>query len=172
LIRKPRSCTKWNSGATGSIKYSLHCIILKTNTISLQSKLQQRIDASNFRELRLHEGLVDFCSNDYLGLATSLKEKPGQSWNTGSGGSRLLAGNYPLIEELEKSIASFHDAEAGLIFNSGYDANIGLLSCIALKEDTILYDQLIHASLRDGSGLDMHRHFRLNIIILIHLNID
>ena len=82
-----------------------------------------------------------------------------QSWNTGSGGSRLLAGNYPLIEKLEKSIASFHDAEAGLIFNSGYDANIGLLSCIALKEDTILYDQLIHASLRDGIRLGYAQSF-------------
>jgi 8-amino-7-oxononanoate synthase len=96
---------------------------------------------------------VDFCSNDYLGLSSRLKDIPYEAVNTGSGGSRLLAGNYPAIEELEKSIASFHDAEAGLIFNSGYDANLGLISCIALKGDTILYDQLIHASLRDGIRL-------------------
>ena len=68
----------------------------------------------------------------------------------GSTGSRLLAGNYPLIEETEKEIASFHKAETALIFNSGYDANFGLLACVAGKGDLILYDKLSHASLRDG----------------------
>ena len=68
----------------------------------------------------------------------------------GSTGSRLLAGNYPLIEETEKEIASFHEAETALIFNSGYDANFGLLACVAGKGDLILYDKLSHASLRDG----------------------
>ena len=71
----------------------------------------------------------------------------------------MLAGNYPAIEELEQSIAKFHDAESGLIYNSGYDANLGLISCIALKEDTILYDQLIHASLRDGIRLGYAQAF-------------
>jgi 8-amino-7-oxononanoate synthase len=78
---------------------------------------------------------------------------------TGSRGSRLLAGNYRAIEALEKSIASFHNAESGLIFNSGYDANLGLLSCIGLKEDTIVYDQFIHASLRDGIRLGYAQSF-------------
>ncbi|HCL83865.1 MAG TPA: 8-amino-7-oxononanoate synthase, partial [Chitinophagaceae bacterium] len=68
----------------------------------------------------------------------------------GSTGSRLLAGNYVLIEETEKQIARFHDAPAALIFNSGYDANFGLFSCIARRGDLIIYDQLSHASIRDG----------------------
>jgi len=102
---------------------------------------------------------VDFCSNDYLGLASVLKSRIHKPADTGSGGSRLLAGNYPQIEALEKSIAGFHEAPAGLIFNSGYDANIGLLSAIALKGDTILYDQLIHASLRDGIRLGYAQSF-------------
>ncbi len=68
----------------------------------------------------------------------------------GSTGSSLLAGNYALIEETEKEIADFHDAAAALIFNSGYDANFGLLACIAQRGDLILYDKLSHASIRDG----------------------
>ncbi|HET9279047.1 MAG TPA: aminotransferase class I/II-fold pyridoxal phosphate-dependent enzyme, partial [Flavitalea sp.] len=75
----------------------------------------------------------------------------------GSTGSRLLAGNYPLIEETERQIASFHEAEAGLIFNSGYDANVGLLSCVPQRGDTILYDYLSHASIRDGIRLSFAR---------------
>ncbi len=64
-----------------------------------------------------------------------------------------------MIEETEKLIAEFHDAEAGLIFNSGYDANVGLLSCIAQRGDTILYDYLSHASIRDGIRLSFAHSF-------------
>ena len=77
----------------------------------------------------------------------------------GSTGSRLLAGNYELIEETENLIAKFHDAEAGLIFNSGYDANVGLLSCVSQRGDTIIYDYLSHASLRDGIRLSFAQAF-------------
>ena len=70
-----------------------------------------------------------------------LNEKIAANLKTGSGGSRLLSGNYDLIEETEKQIAGFHNAEAALIFNSGYDANVGLLSSVPQKDDTILYDQ-------------------------------
>lgn len=97
--------------------------------------------------------MVDFCSNDYLGLARTLKQYAFEPLNTGSGGSRLLAGNYALIEEAECAIAAFHEAESGLMFNSGYDANLGLLSCIGQRGDTYIYDQLSHASLRDGIRL-------------------
>jgi 8-amino-7-oxononanoate synthase len=58
-----------------------------------------------------------------------------------------------LVEEAENFIAGFHDAEAGLLFNSGYDANLGLLSSIPQRGDTIVYDQLCHASIRDGIRL-------------------
>jgi 8-amino-7-oxononanoate synthase len=126
----------------------------------LYNRLQQRIDQNALRQLRLPSGKIDFCSNDYLGIVKNnllLRDlEPGSAINThhhGSTGSRLLAGNYPLIEQAEKLIARFHDAEAGLIFNSGYDANVGLLSCVAQKGDTILYDFLCHASVRDGIRL-------------------
>lgn len=110
-----------------------------------------------FRRLRLPEGKIDFCSNDYLGIVTNrvieAAGSPAPAPAHGSGGSRLLAGNYPLIEETEKGIAAFHQAETGLLFNSGYDANLGVLSCIPQRGDSVFYDSLSHASIRDGIRL-------------------
>ena len=63
------------------------------------------------------------------------------------------------MEETETQIANFHKAEAALIFNSGYDANVGVLSCVPQKGDIILYDQLCHASIRDGIRLSFARSF-------------
>jgi 8-amino-7-oxononanoate synthase len=119
----------------------------------LDRKLQERSAAGALRVLRVAGGQADYYSNDYLGIAKNgLIEGslPRVALAHGSTGSRLLAGNYPLIEETEKEIASFHKAETALIFNSGYDANFGLLACVAGKGDLILYDKLSHASLRDG----------------------
>src|SRR5690606_14722116 len=79
--------------------------------------------------------------------------------NHGSTGSRLLAGNYPLMEEAENRIAAFHESEAALIFNSGFDANVGIMSSIPRRGDTIFYDQLCHASIRDGIRLSMAESF-------------
>ena len=136
----------------------------------LNRKLKQREEVDALRRLKLPDGKVDFCSNDYLGIATNgllnglEKEK---NYRKGSGGSRLLAGNYALIESAEKKISSFHNAEAGLIFNSGYDANLGLLSAIPQRGDTILYDYLCHASIRDGIRLSFADSFSFE-----HNNID
>ncbi len=88
-----------------------------------------------------------------------MKNRASSGLSHGSTGSRLLSGNYELIEETEKMIADFHKAEAGLIFNSGYDANTGLLSCVPQKNETIIYDQLSHASLRDGIRLSFANSF-------------
>jgi len=136
----------------------------------LDKKLRERKEQHAFRRLRLPDGKIDLCSNDYLGIATGgLIEQalaagggPGATRpdaRHGSGGSRLLAGNYPLIEETEHALAAFHAAETGLIFNSGYDANLGLLSCLPQRGDTILYDHLSHASIRDGMRLSFARSF-------------
>ncbi len=136
----------------------------------LQKKIGERVSNQLFRSLRIQEGMVDFCSNDYLGIATHQllnKNETDISWNAGAKGSRLLSGNYPLIELVEKQIAFFHAAEAGLIFNSGYDANIALLSSVPQKGDTILYDQLSHASLRDGIRLSFAQSFSF-----IHNNLN
>ena len=126
----------------------------------LHKKLQERKDLNAYRQLKFPDGRIDFCSNDYLGVVKNNLlgiDQEFEACRHGSTGSRLLAGNYPLIEETEKLIASFHEAEAGLIFNSGYDANVGLLSCVAQRGDTILYDHLSHASIRDGIRLSFAR---------------
>ena len=128
----------------------------------LHKKLSERKEQSAYRQMRLSSGMVDFTSNDYLGIARNkviekeMAENHKQASSTmshGSTGSRLLSGNYPLIEEAEKKIARFHDSAAGLIFNSGYDANLGLLSAVPQRGDTVLYDQFAHASIRDGIRL-------------------
>ena len=126
----------------------------------LDKKLQERKSLNAFRKLSLPEEMTDFCSNDYLGIAKGkLLYAEKDAFKTGSGGSRLLAGNYPLIEQTESKIAAFHGSPAALIFNSGYDANLGLLSCVAQRGDTILYDSLAHASLRDGIRLSFAQSF-------------
>lgn len=126
----------------------------------LQSALDKRRDQQAFRQLKLQGRQVDFCSNDYLGLARSERVQEQAltisrqfAQVNGSGGSRLLAGNYALMETAEQTLAAFHAAPAGLIYNSGYDANVGLFSCVPQKGDTVVYDQLIHASIRDGIRL-------------------
>jgi len=127
----------------------------------LRTKLQERLDAESFRSLRLGDG-VDLCSNDYLGIVKNdliKTAEKGQEKLHGSTGSRLISGNYELIEETEKNIAAFHKAGAGLMFSSGYDANLGLLASVPQRGDTIIYDQLSHASVRDGLRLSMARSF-------------
>ncbi len=126
----------------------------------LDRKLNERKAVNAFRILKLTSGKTDFCSNDYLGIATNnlLKVDEGL-FNNGSTGSRLLAGNYALVEEAEKYIAHFHKSETALIFNSGYDANVGLLSSILQRGDTVIYDYLSHASIRDGIRLSLAQSF-------------
>lgn len=118
--------------------------------LQLQKKLQDRAEEGTLRSLKISPAdWVDFSSNDYLGYAQTLGNVSG-SEKIGSGGSRLLAGNYPLIEELEEFIAQFHHAPKALIFNSGYVANLGVFSTLPQKGDTILYDSFIHASVKEG----------------------
>ncbi|QMW02193.1 aminotransferase class I/II-fold pyridoxal phosphate-dependent enzyme [Spirosoma foliorum] len=113
------------------------------------------------RQLRTADGLVDFCSNDYLGFARSAElkaaiqkmDKAQKRARIGATGSRLLAGQTTLANVVEEELARFYGTEAALIFNSGYDANLGLLSCLPRKGDTLLTDELIHASMIDGARL-------------------
>lgn len=134
----------------------------------LSDKINERVLTNSLRELKFNEDhLIDFSSNDYLGFAHSnlLKTKLieelsiHKNYTLGSTGSRLIFGNTQYIEELESCIAKYHQAETGLIFNSGYDANIGLLSSIANRNDTYICDELIHASLIDGVRLSKANKF-------------
>jgi 8-amino-7-oxononanoate synthase len=126
----------------------------------LLNKLHQREESHSLRYLSTESGYIDFYSNDYLGLSRNpevisrtnaiLSEFPSLN---GSTGSRLISGNHPIHIEAEKYIASFHGTESALLFNSGYDANLGFFSSVPSRHDTILYDEFIHASVHDGMRL-------------------
>lgn len=124
----------------------------------MEEALEKRRQAGLLRVLpEPVKGKLDFCSNDYLGLARTV---PGSSVQLpGATGSRLISGNSSQAEELERLIAAFHKAEAALLFPSGYSANIGLLPAVVSRQDTIVYDKLLHASLRDGIKLAQARAF-------------
>ncbi len=117
----------------------------------LEERLEKRRVQGTCRSLRVQSGLTDLSSNDYFGFA----KEPDllQSPSTGSTGSRLLTGNHPFYEQLEERLSAFHKAESCLIFNSGYDANLGLISALGFDGVTFLYDLEIHASMVDGMRL-------------------
>jgi len=127
----------------------------------LQILLERRRTNATLRCLTLPKPHhIDFSSNDFLSLSKSdeLKvaykaELQKTTLPLGSGGSRLLDGNSAYAEDLERDIASFHGAEAGLLFNSGYDANAGFFACVPQSGDVIVYDELVHASVHDGMRL-------------------
>ncbi len=132
----------------------------------LSEKLQKRKEENSFRRLTQSPNLIDFTSNDYLGLARSeelfelIKIKTESlPHRNGATGSRLLSGNNSYTEEVEQNLASIFKSDAALIFNSGYAANQGVLSSIPQKGDTILYDELAHACIRDGARLSLAGRF-------------
>lgn len=111
--------------------------------------------------------LIDFTSNDYLGLARSkdlnalISQRLSalEPYLNGSTGSRLLAGNSLFTESVEQHLAKIFNSENTLIFNSGYTANLSVLSSIPQKGDTILYDEYAHASIKDGARLSLAHRF-------------
>lgn len=125
---------------------------------NLNGKLEIRRQNNALRQLSIQNNLIDFTSNDYIGFSKSetifkqthcyLSEN-GITQN-GATGSRLISGNHDLYQVTETFIAQFHDTEAALIFNSGYVANVGFFSAVPQRNDFILYDELSHASIRDG----------------------
>lgn len=131
----------------------------------MQNALDKRQRENALRLLLPESGKVDFVSNDYLGFARNpdLKNRIllhlQNLKKLGSGGSRLLTGNSDLVENLEKQLAKFHSAPAGLFFNSGYDANAGIIPAISTKHDLILFDALSHASIREGVRLSLSKSF-------------
>jgi 8-amino-7-oxononanoate synthase len=134
----------------------------------LTLKIEDRKQNSTLRELPLPNNLVDFASNDYIGFS-----KSGSIFNdthqflearkikgNGATGSRLISGNHTLYDETEKYIAQFHQSEMALLFNSGYDANVGFFSSVPQRNDVILYDELCHASIRDGIQLSNAKSYK------------
>jgi 8-amino-7-oxononanoate synthase len=150
--------------------------------LKLQNKLEERKSRDSFRELEISNGLIDFSSNDYLGFAKNEKLyantfqcllNKGVTQN-GASGSRLLSGNHVIYKELEEKLTAVHQVESALVFNSGYDANIGFFSTVPQRNDIVFYDESIHASIRDGikMGLANRYKFKHNDLVDLKLGIE
>jgi len=129
--------------------------------IGLTRKMRKLIDDRRrngaLRTLSPAVGRVDLFSNDYLGVARRsfppLQVEIPLHQSNGSTGSRLLSGECELFQRTEKELAERCGAESALLFASGYTANLGLLASVPDRHDTVLYDELVHASIRDGIRL-------------------
>lgn len=123
----------------------------------LLEKLAQRKATGVLRSLVSFEGRIDFFSNDYLGLAR--EQGTSQIAQFGGTGSRLLSGNTPQATECEEFLAKHFSAESALVFNSGYSANLGVFASLPQRGDTVIYDEHIHASIRDGIRLSFAKAY-------------
>lgn len=127
----------------------------------IQHKLDQAADSNHLRKLKNPDWeKVDFFSNDYLGFSTRgllqkvLAElKPSSPHWAGATGSRLISGNHPEITQLEADFAQFLSSPNALLFNTGYLANVGLLSALGDKDSAFVYDEHVHASIKEGMRL-------------------
>lgn len=130
---------------------------------SIEKALADRREARALRQLVPVTGGIDLCSNDYLGISRKLASihlsPPSEYGVMGATGSRLVSGTTRAHEDLEGFLAKFHGVPAALLFGSGYEANVGLLSSIGTRHDTIIYDEFVHASMRDGIRLSAARSF-------------
>jgi glycine C-acetyltransferase len=135
-----------------------------------EARLNELRERNLYRSLRLIEGPQDsrvridnrevlvFCSNNFLGLANHPEVREAslealKQFGCGAGASRLISGNMTLHERLEQKLAAFKGYPAALLFNSGYAANVGILSSLMEAGDVIFSDSLNHASIIDGCRL-------------------
>lgn len=136
----------------------------------LKEAIAQLKEAGLYRELKTHsfqqssklyiqdEAYLNFCSNDYLGLANHPRliratHEALDQYGLGSGSSRLINGNSMAYQNLENALAQFKETEAAVVFNSGYQANLGALSSLCEAGDHVFSDELNHASIIDGLRL-------------------
>ncbi|OUL62120.1 pyridoxal phosphate-dependent aminotransferase family protein [Flavobacterium sp. AJR] len=137
---------------------------------NLIQKLVVRKQNNALRQLPYTSVSIDFTSNDYIGFSNSVAifNKTHQylldsnCTKNGATGSRLISGNHSLYKITETFIAQFHESESALIFNSGYDANVGFFSAVPQRNDVILYDELSHASIRDGILMSNAKSYKFN----------
>src|SRR5688572_2223160 len=150
----------------------------------LRQELEAIKRAGLHRQLRLVEGtqgptlrvdgkeVINFSSNNYLGLADhpALRDAAKEAidrYGCGAAASRLISGNMTLHEKLESSIAELKGTEAALVFNSGFQANTGILSTLVGEGDVILSGSLNHASIIDGC-----RQSRAKVIVYAHCDLE
>ena len=150
----------------------------------IESELARLKEAGLHRKLRRVEGdqgptlildgreVINFSSNNYLGLANhpALGEAAKAAvdrYGCGAGASRLISGNMTLHEELERKIAEFKGTQAALVFNSGFQANTGVVSTLVGEGDAVFSDALNHASIIDGCRLS-----RARAVVYAHLDMN
>jgi 8-amino-7-oxononanoate synthase len=150
----------------------------------IDTELQRLKDAGLYRRLRRVEGaqdatltldgreVINFSSNNYLGIANhpalaAAAKQAIDRYGCGSGASRLISGNMTLHEELEAKLAQFKNTEAALVFNSGFQANSGILATLVGEGDVIFSDALNHASIIDGCRLS-----RAQTQVYAHCDLD
>lgn len=155
---------------------------------SMLNKIKQR-QADNLLRERIaissrlqNENIIDgnkvinFCHNDYLGLATDAVvsqslQTHALEFGLGSGASALVSGYSSLHQRLEREFASFMQREAALLFNSGYLANLGVINALASKDSVIIADKLCHASIIDAILLSRAEYCRYQHQNLAHLEL-
>lgn len=150
----------------------------------IQDELQSLKSTSLYRQLRHvagHQGstlmvdgreVLNFSSNNYLGLANHPALGKAaidaiERYGCGSGASRLISGNMTLHEELEMKLARLKGTEAALVFNSGFQANTGIIPTLVGDGDVVFSDALNHASIIDGCRLS-----RAKIVVYRHCDVD
>jgi 8-amino-7-oxononanoate synthase len=120
---------------------------------------------------RGEERLINFSSNDYLGLAADPRISAALAegaaiWGSGAGASRLVSGDFTVTQSLEAELAEFEGTESALFFNSGFAANCGLIASVVNAEDVVFSDALNHASIIDGCRLS-----RAEVCVYPHLDL-
>ena len=143
---------------------------ITTMDATLQVQLDQRQQQFLYRQRRTVESgcgsvlqidgqsLINFCSNDYLGLAghksiAKALQAGADTYGTGSGASHLISGHSAAHQQLEEQLAEFTGRPRALLFSTGYMANMGIINALVGRHDLVLQDQLNHASLIDGGRL-------------------
>lgn len=143
---------------------------MTTMDATLQAQLDQRQQQFLYRQRRTVESgcgsvlqidgqsLINFCSNDYLGLAghksiAKALQAGADIYGTGSGASHLISGHSAAHQQLEEQLAEFTGRPRALLFSTGYMANMGIINALVGRHDLVLQDQLNHASLIDGGRL-------------------
>lgn len=151
--------------------------VLQQKIALLAAKQKRRILAESGRNegvciTRGGRRLVSFACNDYFGLThhPEVIRAAAEALNTygaGAGASRLISGNHPLYNALEKNLAKAKNAESAIVFGSGYLANIGVITALMGKNDLILIDKLSHACILDGAQLS-----GATVLRFAHNNLD
>lgn len=155
-------------------KEKIHKDLLHLKNNAQTRQLKQTRNATNKQITIDGQQMLNLASNNYLGLANHPHMKQAsieatEQYGAGATASRLIVGNHPVYEEAENALLAWKRADAGLIINSGYTANVGIISSLVGRHDFVFSDQLNHASIVDGIILSRAKHKRYRHNNMNHL---